>query len=255
VALCNAAAARLAEKMNGANKNMSKTVQITRKREVLGARSEKRVKEILLVARDVFSEYGYEKTTTLEIARRLGISEATIFSYFGSKRDLCMQVIKGWYDEISLALERELALIAGTRAQLHFVVRKHLLTLMQEGTGMCKLVLTEGRTVDVEFAGMITEWTRRYTAPLMAVLSAAQRNGDVRRDMPLPLLRDMVYGSMEHVLWDYMVKKTRPDIEVTAQQLTDMLWCAFSIPDQRFHELIRFRNEVAGALQRLEENS
>jgi AcrR family transcriptional regulator len=87
--------------------------------------------------------------------RQLGISEATIFSYFKSKRDLCMQVIKLWYDEISLVLEEEVPRISGVRIQLHFVVRKHLITLMQEGTGMCKLVLSEGRSADDEFAGLI----------------------------------------------------------------------------------------------------
>jgi AcrR family transcriptional regulator len=227
-------------------------LDLTRKREALGARSERRVREILAAARVVFSEQGYEKTTTLEIARQLGISEATIFSYFKGKRDLCMQVIKAWYDEITLALEQEVAPIAGVRAQLHFVVRKHLITLMQEGTGLCKLVLSEGRNVDDEFAGLIAELKRRYTAPLMKVLSSAQRAGEVRADMPLALLRDMVYGSMEHVLWDYMVNKTKPEIETTAAQLTEMLWSAFVPVRHTLGELARFHGEVADALRRLE---
>jgi AcrR family transcriptional regulator len=223
-----------------------------RKREVLGARSERRVREILGVARQVFSDNGYENSTTLDIARQAGISEATVFSYFTSKRDLCMQVIKGWYDEISLVLEQEVPLVPGTRAQLHFVVHKHLVTLMQDGTGMCKLVLSEGRSADAEFASLIAELKRRYTAPLMKVLAAAQRSGEVRQDMPLPLLRDMVYGSMEHVLWDYMVNRNKPDIATTATQLTEMLWTAFVPVAQELQKLAAFRGEVAEALRRLE---
>jgi AcrR family transcriptional regulator len=223
-----------------------------RKREVLGARSERRVREILGVARQVFSDNGYENSTTLDIARQAGISEATVFSYFTSKRDLCMQVIKGWYDEISLVLEQEVPLVPGTRAQLHFVVHKHLVTLMQDGTGMCKLVLSEGRSADAEFASLIAELKRRYTAPLMKVLAAAQRSGEVRQDMPLALLRDMVYGSMEHVLWDYMVNRNKPDIGTTATQLTGMLWTAFVPVEQELQKLVAFRGEVAEALRRLE---
>ncbi len=231
---------------------MNTVAKPARKREVLGARSERRVREILGVARQVFSDNGYENATTLDIARQAGISEATVFSYFASKRDLCMQVIKGWYDEISLVLEQEVPQVAGTRAQLHFVVRKHLVTLMQDGTGMCKLVLSEGRSADAEFAGMIAELKRRYTAPLMKVLAAAQRSGEVRQDMPLPLLRDMVYGSMEHVLWDYMVNRNKPDIATTARQLTDMLWTAFVPVEQSQQKLAQFREDVAEALRRLE---
>jgi AcrR family transcriptional regulator len=231
---------------------MNKPPGVIRKREALGARSERRVREILAAAREVFSEQGYEKTTTLEIARQLGISEATIFSYFKSKRDLCMQVIKAWYDEISLVLEQEVPGIDGVRAQLRFVVRKHLITLMQEGTGMCKLVLGEGRSMDDEFAGLMAELKRRYTAPLMKVLAVAQRTGEVRADMPLPLLRDMVYGSMEHVLWDYMVNKTKPEIETTAAQLTEMLWSAFAPVQHSLGALAQFRTDVTDAMRRLE---
>lgn len=223
-----------------------------RKREALGVRSERRVKEILAVARQVFSEQGYEKSTVLEIARSMEVSEATVFSYFTSKRDLCMQVIKGWYDEISSELERDVPLIVGTRAQLHFIVRKHLATLMHEGTGMCKLVLSEGRNVDEEFAGLIADLKRRYTAPLMKVFSAAQRSGEIRQDMPLPLLRDMVYGAMEHVLWDYMVNRNKPDIETTAAQLTDMFWSALVPLPADLKKLAQFHAEVADALRRLD---
>jgi AcrR family transcriptional regulator len=67
---------------------MNTSLKTVRKREALGVRSERRVREILAAARQVFSEHGYEKSTTLDIARQMGISEATIFSYFASKRDL-----------------------------------------------------------------------------------------------------------------------------------------------------------------------
>jgi hypothetical protein len=123
---------------------------------------------------------------------------------------------------------------------------------MQDGTGMCKLVLSEGRSADAEFAGMIAELKRRYTAPLMKVLSNAQRLGEIRQDMPLPLLRDMVYGAMEHVLWDYMVNRNKPDIETTARQLTEMLWTAFVPVEQSLQKLALFRAEVAEALRRVE---
>ena len=233
---------------------MTAIAKPVRKRAALGVRSEKRVREILAVAREVFAEHGYEKSTTLEIARRLGIAEATVFSYFTGKRDLCMQVIKIWYDEISLVLEQDMPLVDGTRARLHFVVHKHLVTLMQDGTGMCKLVLSEGRSADDAFAALIAGLKRRYTAPLMKVLAAAQHAGEVRQDMPLPLLRDMVYGSMEHVLWDTMVNHNPPDIATTAAQLTSMLWTAITPEDPPLARLARFHHDVAQALLQVQDS-
>ena len=69
------------------------------------AKSEQRIRDILRVGREVFAEKGFERATTTEIAQRLGISEATVFTYFHGKRELCLRVIADWYDEIVQAME------------------------------------------------------------------------------------------------------------------------------------------------------
>jgi AcrR family transcriptional regulator len=224
------------------------------RRSSLGIRSQRRVREILSAAREVFGEKGFEKATILEIAQRLGTSEATVFTYFESKRELCMEVLRGWYYKMSAELEREVALVEGFRAQLDFVIYKHLKHLIEEGTGICALVLSEGRNVDREFTDLITDIKRRYTAPLMAALAVAQKSGEIRPDLPLRLMRDVVYGSMEHILWSHIHHGPLTDVNLTASQLSELLWRAFLPPGQPIEALVRFRAEVAGALPRLDES-
>jgi hypothetical protein len=62
----------------------------------------------------------------------------------------------------------------------------------------------------------------------------------------------MVYGAMEHVLWDYVVSGKKPDIEQTAAQLTELLWSAFVPADASLGALSQFRAEVGDALRRLD---
>jgi AcrR family transcriptional regulator len=231
---------------------MLKKASTPKRRRSLGTRSERRVQEILRAARDVFAEKGFEKTTASEIAQRLGTSEATIFTYFRSKRELCMEVLRVWYYGISAELERGVSLVSGFRNQLHFVIRKHLKHLIEEGTGICALILHEGRNVDQEFTDLIIDIKRRYTAPLMAALSAAQKSGEIRADLPLRLMRDMVYGSMEHMLWSHIHSSPLLDVNLTASQLSDMLWRAFMTPDRPIEALAQFRAEVADALHKFE---
>ena len=45
------------------------------------AKAEQRVRDIVRAGREVFSERGYERATTTEIAQRLGISPATVGSH------------------------------------------------------------------------------------------------------------------------------------------------------------------------------
>jgi AcrR family transcriptional regulator len=225
------------------------------RRTARGSKSEKTVESLLANARAVFADKGFERATTLEIAQRAGVSEATVFTYFGSKRELCIEVVRRWYDEISGEVERELPLRAGLRQQLQFAVHRHLTNLMGEGAGICALVLSEGRTADRAFADVIADLKRRYTAPLMRALEAGRKAGEVRDDVPLRLLRDMVYGSMEHVLWDGIESGRKPDIERTAAHLCDLLWSSLAPPDTSLQALAEFKSQVSGALRRLEKNS
>lgn len=234
---------------------MDRKASFQQRRNSLGVRSERRVQEILRTARGVFAEKGFEKATIAEIAQRLGTSEATVFTYFGSKRELCMEVLKVWYDEIISELERELPLIHGAHARLHFIVRKHLRHMIEEGTGICALVLSEGRNADQEFMNLIADIKRRYIGPLVTVLASARQNGEIRSDLPLCLMRDMVYGSMEHVLWTHIVTGRMPDVDLTAIRLSDMFWRAFAPVNQPSEALARFQTEVADALHRFERST
>jgi len=216
------------------------------------ARAEQRVREILRTGREVFATRGYERTTTTEIAQRLGVSEATVFTYFRSKRELCMRVIADWYDEIIAAIEDGLPREAGVREQLEFVVRTHLRLFLIQGTGLCELVLSEGRKRDAdwsaEFGEAFIELQRRYTAPLMDLLSRGQAQGQVRQDIPLRMLRSLVFGPMEHMLWEVITAGRQIDVDQSARDLVALLWPALQVPGKAEHALAQLRSQLHAAL-------
>ena len=223
----------------------------SQRRAPLSAKSEQRVRDILRVGRAVFAERGYERATTTEIAQRLGISEATVFTYFRGKRELCSHVIGDWYDEIIATMEGGMPRAASVRAQLHFFVRTHLELFLIQGTGLCALVLSEGRSKGQEdLVDSFTPLQRRYTAPLMDLLARGQAAGEVRADLPLRLLRSMVLGPMEHILWEVIMTQRPIEIEATAQTLLDLLWPGMQPPGAELAALRRLRDELAGALAR-----
>jgi AcrR family transcriptional regulator len=225
------------------------------RREPASAKSEQRIRDILRVGREVFAEKGYERATTIEIAQRLSISEATVFTYFHGKRELCVRVITDWYDEIIAAIEAGLPREAPARAQLDWFVRTHLRLFLIQGTGMCALVLSEGRSKGQDFSDVLLPLQRRYTAPLMDLLARGQASGEFRGDVPLRLLRPLVLGPMEHILWEAVVQGAEPgskpvDTDATAQAVSAMLWSALQAPGAELAGLRTLRGEVAQALRR-----
>ncbi|WP_225428255.1 TetR/AcrR family transcriptional regulator [Levilactobacillus enshiensis] len=51
-------------------------------------------KAALVAAMELFSETGFDGTSTVQVAERAGISQATIFKYFHTKQDLMLAIVK-----------------------------------------------------------------------------------------------------------------------------------------------------------------
>lgn len=71
-------------------------------------RTEKKKESIRKAALDLFSEFGIEKVTISEIAKKANVSPVTIYNYFGSKDDLVKHVIAYSFNE---AIETRITLI------------------------------------------------------------------------------------------------------------------------------------------------
>ena len=214
------------------------------------AKSEQRIKDIVRAGREVFAERGYERATTLEVAARLGISEATVFTYFRGKRELCVRVIGDWYDEIITAMEAALEPERPLRVQLKLFIQTHLQLFLVEGTGLCALVLSEGRSKRQDLGESFQPLQRRYTATLMRLLAQGQKEGELRTDLPLRTMRALVLGPMEHILWEAIGGAKAIDIEATAQSLCDTLWSALAAPDAELKALRQLREDLRGRLER-----
>jgi len=232
--------------------------RLPRRRAAAGPKSEQRIRDILSVGREVFAEKGYERTTTTEIAQRLGVSEATVFTYFRSKRELCVQVIGDWYDEIVAAIETGLPRDRSVREQLRFIIHTHLRLFLIQGTGLCALVLSEGRSKGgpgQDLSESFLPLQRRYTVPLMDLLARGQAAGEIRADMPLRLLRSMVFGPMEHILWEAVARNQLIDVDATTESLMELLWACLRAPQGDERELFalrQLRSDVRAALDRVD---
>jgi AcrR family transcriptional regulator len=220
----------------------------TQRRSPASAKAEQRVRDIVRVGRDVLSERGFERATITEIAQRLAVSEATVFTYFHGKRELCVRVISDWYDEITAEIAEGLPKRKSVRAQLEYFVHAHLRLFLGHGTGMCALVLSEGRDKGGDLGAAVLPLHRRYTAPLMDLLSRGQADGSIRSDVPLRLLRSLVLGPMEQMLWEAVSSKRPIDVDAAAGALSALLWSAMATPGAELAALRALRGDVAQAL-------
>ena len=63
-------------------------------------KADERRRQLLGIAKKMFSQHGFENTSTRSIAAAAGVTEAIVFRHFKSKEDLYRQILDRKADEI-----------------------------------------------------------------------------------------------------------------------------------------------------------
>jgi AcrR family transcriptional regulator len=211
-----------------------------------------RVADIMLTARAVFSEKGYNDAMIAEIAERAGVVEGTIYRYFSGKRELLIKVVEDWYEEMLSDYDRQLLGIRGTWNRLRFMIWRHLRVIRDE-PAMCRLIFNELRSVPEYRETAVFELNREYTARTLAIVQEAMDSGEFRAGIPLRIVREMIYGGVEHHTWSFLRGEGGFSPEDSADAITDIIYRGLvrsGVAIDRGEEAIRRLEEVAERLEK-----
>jgi AcrR family transcriptional regulator len=182
----------------------------------------RRAAGILAAARETFLEKGFDRSSVSEIAAKVGVVEGLVYAYYPTKRDLLNDVLRGMYEPLIRDIDDSFSRIQGVRNRLRFLVWRHLRVYVEE-PNLSRLVLHEVRTGPEYFKSVLHDLHVRYTAFLVRTIQEAIRDGEIRPDTDVELLRSMVYGGIEHRMWGTLFGRGSVDIEATADEYTSMV--------------------------------
>lgn len=206
---------------------------------------DQRVARIMEVARDVLRERGSEQFLTSEVADRCGISEGTIYKYFPTRRDLLVQVAEKWFEEFleqELPGEREMPI----RERLLAVIRRNLSVIRRERP-LTRFVLMELRADPNYLQMQMAEHNRKIAKGVTDIVEDGIANGTLRSGISLRVIRDMVFGAIEHQTWSYLRGEGDFSVDQSAIEITEVLMGGIAVPVVHEHS-----GDMAAAVTRLE---
>ncbi len=153
------------------------------------------VRRILRVAGALFAEHGYDAASMSAIADRASVSKANLFHHFGSKEKLYLAVLDTINREATLRLDTLEHSSDPLPARLERFATGHLRSLL-EHEHITRLILRElifsgsrqGRTLIRRIFG--EKFSR-----LVAILRAAQAEGELNREFDPALAATMLLGA------------------------------------------------------------
>jgi AcrR family transcriptional regulator len=186
------------------------------------ARRQDRSEAILDAAELVLVRVGYAEASVGEVARLAGISDGLIYRYFEGKQDLRDQVLARFYGRVLAQAQIAIAEQKKFHARLLALVETHL-AAFRDDQALCRLFIAEVR-VAADYPGSpLQELNRRYTRLLLRVLRQGVLEGAVSPHVDARLVRDMLYGGMEHVTWRSVNKGGTLDISATARSIVRLM--------------------------------
>jgi len=189
---------------------------------ISAARAREREESLLVAARKVFAAKGYEKAAISDIARAAGISDGLLYHYFGSKRGLLLAVLGDFYERIITNLDFAVSRANGFEERFKTLVREHVQTFVDDAD-LCRLFISEIRNFDEYLGSPAHNLNRRYTAVLLRVMEEGVSQGSVWRDFDERLVRDMLFGGIEHVAWQYVSSGKKLNVDHVASQVSRLL--------------------------------
>jgi AcrR family transcriptional regulator len=177
---------------------------------------------ILGAATRVFAEKGYATASITEIAQAADISDGLIYKYFANKRDLLEHVLQSFYERTIAALEAKVSKGRNFEERLYILVSEHLHVFVAD-IDLCRLFISEVRTASDYRGSAIQQLNRRYTSILIKIVDEGIAQGEILPDIDPRLVRDMMFGAIEHSSWRH-IKGSQPlDVPRVARSMTDVL--------------------------------
>jgi AcrR family transcriptional regulator len=178
----------------------------------------RRKSEILEVARDLFARRGFDRTTMADIAEVVGVVESALYRHYSSKQELLVAAIRTFYEPIISEVEEAARSIVDPLARVRFAVWRHL-RAFAEDPEVCRLVALEARGLPDYWSSEVAELNRRYTSFVVHAVTDGISRGVFSADVSPTLVRDVVYGTVEHVGWAAMNRS----VDIHVDELTDQL--------------------------------
>lgn len=195
-------------------------------------RLEEREGAIVSAARTVFLEKGYEKATMLEIANLAGVAQGSTYLYFRNKQAVLGAVLGDFYAQLTTSARDGLGEIPERRTldRLNFLAHHHLEWVL----GDWKLMLLGVSLLrdKPDYAESETyRLNREYTAAFDEVLRYGISRGDVRDDVPLWLLRDQFFGTLEYIARTLVLRNKQDEIDVAVDTVLSVMYTGMQVDE------------------------
>jgi TetR/AcrR family fatty acid metabolism transcriptional regulator len=184
---------------------------ILRKDEKKSDESSDKSMRILLAAERVFAEKGYDNATTLDISRRAGVAEGTLYEYFKNKEDLLFSTLANRLETHS-EIFREISSRQSPLKRLKQMIQHHFFLYLSQPEFMKNLIF-DGIFNKRFYRSSARKSYTSYVTALYPVLDQGKKDGSIRPEINNRIFKNLFMGVVSHMTLRWYFRKNDPRID------------------------------------------
>ena len=178
---------------------------------------------ILDAAITVFAKNGFFQSTVSQIAREAGVADGTIYLYFENKDDILFQFFAFKTKQIFDQFQKVVNEGVTAEAKLRNLIKTHLGEFQ---TNMDMAIVFQAETRQVRQSEAIRvhvlEIARKYREVIGMIIEDGQREGVMRKDLYLGLVKTYITGAIDEVINSWVLADGKYDLVSMADPLVDL---------------------------------
>jgi TetR/AcrR family fatty acid metabolism transcriptional regulator len=216
-------------------------------------RPKTRKDRIMDAALRIFADKGFQNATITEISKEAGVSEATVYEYFGTKEDLLFaipeKISNDTYEESSKVIPYIKGVEGKIRAILLFYVQ-----LYQSNPDYSALVLLQLMSNKRFRQTPAHAAIRKSSHALLDCIRTGITDGTFKKDANPYLIRSMFMGTVEHLFIHWHMQgmpKRKPGIADMLDPLIEIVFDGIRAKKEDSGTTLYLKLEDADALEKI----
>lgn len=175
--------------------------------------SKKTVKKQIIIqaAIEVFSKNNFQNATIAEIAKKANVAEGTIYQYFENKEDLFFSIPVEKTKEFCRQLELHLQGIHGVFNKIRKFIWYYLY-FFKMNPEYARTLMLEMRVSKSFVKTKSYKSFKPFTNQILEIIEEGQREGMIRKDVNIYVLRQLILGILEHIVTRWLLKGEKYDL-------------------------------------------
>lgn len=184
-------------------------------------KSSEKHQRILDAAVKVFAQKGFFQSRVSEIAKEAGVADGTIYLYFKNKDDLLVSIFEVKMQEVITRFQSVINRENDAASKLECLIRLHL-EEFQANPDLAAVFQVELRQSSRFMRESEKIELKRYLDLIGEIVEQGRQEGIFRRNVPLGLIKRLVFGTLDEVVSTWVLSGMRYPLETMTGSIIDL---------------------------------